>query len=791
MNKNQILSECIVIFDRYLQHSLKEAMSLTLKHLFAKAETASSNQEEQTLFNQYRQLKFGAKDFSKTLREKIKTMPEFISAEVNKSDSKMSLSLVEDEELSISLVLTQLDSTLEVVSHAELYTLEKRMNVIFGNEKIDKTNMPFSPASIVWLFSHAFKAIDFDVQVKTSIIEFLIKEFSRSINAIYHEINQVFIQAGILPNIQPEVLKPRDKTKVAKQEKAQDTDESDGNSDEDYTAANQNQQNDVQQSGAALNQNNGGSQHPSAGAPNYAPSQAGVSQDNSKTLGSEYQQRQFDPESKKLVESIFDLLSPVTGSSANQPGSHTSNQPGVQSASQNSNQGFDQSSNQAGAQAQNQYTRSIPDNDFDQALAQIAKESGVVATSKNIHSLKEMLSDHVRNNTGNYYPELSPKQNKTLDLMGMVYDEIENDQSIDAHIRSSFNAINVPLLRTAISDESFFFDTGHPARKFMELLVESSQKWHGTSVIKQIHQYSDTAAKTFDGSTNSFVKALDELSEYLKVTSNRAERAEQKWISAAQGKEKMDLTKAEVELHLEEILKGCDIKFVKDIIQHVWRDSLTLTLLREGKDSEQWKKKIKSAKTIAQIGNKDQFMNLTGPDKISAMHHLDQTMDELGFSKRDRVATKDNIHVCLGWQESDEKDKQEKKPTLKKVLSIDEAIKSSSIETKNKKIEEIRELNDEENAMKERVINMPYGSLFDFVINQQNDTLRRKLSWVSTMSESILFVDLVGRHPHKMKLPRVAIDLCRKNIIKVELAEGGYFKNALNKIMFRLKKLAA
>ena len=524
---------------------------------------------------------------------------------------------------------------------------------------------------------------------------------------------------------------------------------------------------------------------------NNASTQAGVEQENSKTLGSEYQQRQFDPESKKLVESIFDLLSPASGSAVKQIGGFTNDQSSVQSSSQNSQNSHlsgNQSSSSDGVQKQNQYVQSIPDNDFDQALAQIAKESGVVATSKNIHSLKEMLSDHVRNNTGNYYPELSPKQNKTLDLMGMVYDEIENDQSIDAHIRSSFNAINVPLLRTAISDESFFIDTGHPARKFMELLVESSQKWHGTSVIKQIHQYSDTAAKTFDGSTNSFVKALDELSEYLKVTSNRAERAEQKWISAAQGKEKMDLTKAEVELHLDEILKGCDIKFVKDIIQHVWRDSLTLTLLREGKDSEQWKKKIQSAKTIAQIGNKDKFMNLTGPEKISAMHHLDQTMDELGFSKRDRIATKDNIHICLGWQESDEK---EKKPILKKVLSIDEAVKSGSIETKNKKIEEIRELNDEENAMKERVINMPYGSLFDFVINQQNDTLRRKLSWVSTMSESILFVDLVGRHPHKMKLPRVAIDLCRKNIIKVELAEGGYFKNALNKIMFRLKKLAA
>ena len=173
------------------------------------------------------------------------------------------------------------------------------------------------------------------------------------------------------------------------------------------------------------------------------------------------------------------------------------------------------------------------------------------------------------------------------------------------------------------------------------------------------------------------------------------------------------------------------------------------------------------------------------------MHHLDQTMDELGFSKRDRISTKDNIHTCLGWQESDEVEVKKEAPKLKKVLSIDEAVKSEKIETANKKIEEIRELNDEEKEMKERVVNLPYGTMFDFIINQQNDTLRRKLSWVSTMSEKVLFVDLVGRHPHKMKLQRLAIDLCRKNVIRVELPEGGYFKNALNKIIGRLKNMAA
>ncbi len=754
MNKNKILSECIVIFDKHLQVNLKEAMGLTLKKLFHLAENATSNQDEQELFNQYRQLKNGAKAFSQVMRTKIKSMPEFISAEVNKSDKKMSLSLVEDEELSISLSLTQLDSTLEVVSHGELYTLEKRMNVIFGNEQIDKTNMPFSPASIVWLFSHAFKSIEFAVQVKTMIIDFVTKEFSRNINQAYHEINQVFIDAGILPNIQPEVSKPQ---------RSQAAPKPVGAPDESAVEADQAQQDPgvpgdaggfapgpAGQAGGA----GGAAAHPQGGQ------QAGIAAGDYQP-----QTRQFDPQTKQLVESIFDLLSPPRGSA-------------VQSA-------------QAGQNAQGNPAQSIADNDFDQALAQISQESGVVATSKNIHNLKEMLADQVKNNTGNYYPELSPKQNKTLDLMGMVYDEIEQDESIDSHIRSSFNAINVPLLRMAVNDENFFTDAAHPARKFMELLVESSQKWHGTNVIKKIHQYSDSAAKSFDGSTHSFVNALKELSQYLEVTENRAQKAEQKWISAAQGKEKMEVTKSQVEAHLEKILEGCDVKFIKDIIHHVWKDSLTLTLLREGKESEQWEKKTQSAKIISQIGNKKEFMKLSGPDKLAAMHHLDQTMDELGFSKRDRISTKDNIHTCLGWQESDEEDKEAKPPVLKKVLSIDEAVKSQEVETANKKIEEIRELNDEERLIMEKVINMPYGSLFDFVVNQQKDMLRRKLSWVSTMSETVLFVDLVGRHPHKMKLPRLAIDIQRKNIIKVDLPEGGYFRNALSKIMNRLKKMAA
>src|SRR5690554_515750 len=212
MNRNQLLQELITIFDKQLQDSLSEAIKLTLNKLFSLAQNADSNQKEQVLFNQYRDLKEQEKRLRQEVREKTKQMPEFISAEVNKSDTKMSLALVEDEELSISLSLTQLDSTLEIAGHTELYLLEKRMNVLFGDERIDKTNMPFSPAAIVWLMSHTLKPMNWSEAVKTKLIEALQKSLHGNISEVYHQLNERLIAAGILPHLQPEIKAPKSKT---------------------------------------------------------------------------------------------------------------------------------------------------------------------------------------------------------------------------------------------------------------------------------------------------------------------------------------------------------------------------------------------------------------------------------------------------------------------------------------------------------------------------------------------------------------------------------------------------
>jgi hypothetical protein len=755
MNRNQLLQELIVIFDKQLQESLSEAIKLTLNKLFSLAQNADSNQKEHVFFNQYRDLKDQEKRLRQEVREQTKQMPEFISAEVNKSDSRMSLALVEDEELSISLSLTQLDSTLEIAGHTELYLLEKRMNVLFGDERIDKTNMPFSPAAIVWLMSHALKHMNWSETVKTKIIEALQKSLHGNISEVYHQLNERLIAAGILPNLQPELNKPHTQKPVDKKPKQNKKEANKADKD------NLNKDNQVK---SEANQSDG------------QRSSGQVSKSQSRSVTGKQEQQ--------LVNSIFKLLSKQQDHSQGQdyrPDYDTD-------TPQSGGPSFNQSSTDASPNAQNV----VSGNDFEQALNQIDQDAGILANSRNLTDLKRLLTDRVRNNTGNYYPKLSDKQHKTIDLMGMIYDEIHEDNRIDKDIRSSLNAINVPLIKTAVKDDSFFSDQEHPARQFMELLLQTSQRWYGTDVIKQVHQFSDHAAKDFDGSREGFVKALKDLSQFLDVTENRAAKAEQKWVSAAQGKEKMQVTKDKVNQTLDSILKDCEVKFVRDVVKHVSKDALTLTMLREGKDSEQWQANIQTAKVLSQIGNRAKFKELSGGQKLAAMRHLDETMDELGFSKRDRMTTKDNLHACFVWQEANQNEPQDDPPKLKKVQSVDKASNEQQQKAEAaKKIEEIRSLNDREKKLVEHIIQIPYGSLFDFKAGQSGDLIRRKLSWVSTISERVLFVDLAGRHPHKMGLARMAIDMSRNNIIQVELDSGGYIKKALGRIMNRLKKMAA
>ncbi len=77
--------------------------------------------------------------------------------------------------------------------------------------------------------------------------------------------------------------------------------------------------------------------------------------------------------------------------------------------------------------------------------------------------------------------------------------------------------------------------------------------------------------------------------------------------------------------------------------------------------------------------------------------------------------------------------------------------------------EEKAELTVKEQQTLDRLKQMPFGTWFEFVINQQGDIARRKLSWFSPVTGRCLFVNSRGAKVAEKSMDEMARDLVRGN----------------------------
>jgi hypothetical protein len=59
---------------------------------------------------------------------------------------------------------------------------------------------------------------------------------------------------------------------------------------------------------------------------------------------------------------------------------------------------------------------------------------------------------------------------RTLDLLARVFETVLLDDSIPPRARALLQALQVPVLKAALGDKSFFFEEAHPARRLVDLL---------------------------------------------------------------------------------------------------------------------------------------------------------------------------------------------------------------------------------------------------------------------------------------------------------------------------------
>ncbi|HTA66221.1 MAG TPA: DUF1631 family protein, partial [Xanthomonadaceae bacterium] len=373
----------------------------------------------------------------------------------------------------------------------------------------------------------------------------------------------------------------------------------------------------------------------------------------------------------------------------------------------------------------------------------------------------------------------------TIDLVGMLFDEIMSDVRPNSTAAHLLSRLQVPLLRVALSDKAFFSQTEHPARQVLDAVAETGAYWSGEDaadreLIGSVEKLVERISQDFDGDIGMFNSMLADLANQTQAVMRRAELAERRHVEAARGKEKLSIAQAHASRIMTEITNVHPVpKFTRALLNQAWTDVLALTALRHGEDSDEWRRQVEVANEIA-ASAAAAASGVTAPEGdpeqlAQLSQHVERSLMQVGYHAEEAAAIGQRLSSAS--EESDD-------PASRTELAIKMKTRTRLGENVGAKPAgiELPPLNRHEEECLERIRELPFGTWLEFVTNQQGDSVRRRLSWFSPISGHCLFINHRGQKVGDYTLDTLARAMAKDQVRVVEPKHESLLDRALHKV---------
>src|SRR6185437_6678737 len=128
--------------------------------------------------------------------------------------------------------------------------------------------------------------------------------------------------------------------------------------------------------------------------------------------------------------------------------------------------------------------------------------------------------------------QLQPEHRDALDLVGLLYDQLLTETRTEGIAQQLLGSLQVPLLRIALSDSNFFTVRNHPARRLLNLVLETANLWldrsdekFDSALNQRLQRSVKRVVEDNTGDMGVIEKEADDLDTHLKLISRRAEIA--------------------------------------------------------------------------------------------------------------------------------------------------------------------------------------------------------------------------------------------------------------------------
>lgn len=205
----------------------------------------------------------------------------------------------------------------------------------------------------------------------------------------------------------------------------------------------------------------------------------------------------------------------------------------------------------------------------------------------------------------NQSASLAKVDSDIIKLVEMLFSFILDDRNLAEPVKNQLGRLQLPLLKVAIADKSFFSKGGHPARKLLNELADAATGWQPGEhyetdpLYREVSQTVDRVVEEFDRDVNIFALLLESFRQFIQRERKRAERLERRIVDEADGRAKTQAARARVAAVMDALVAERELPpVVQEWLQKVWNNMLFLTCVKEGTESEAWSRDVRTARDL-------------------------------------------------------------------------------------------------------------------------------------------------------------------------------------------------
>lgn len=194
-----------------------------------------------------------------------------------------------------------------------------------------------------------------------------------------------------------------------------------------------------------------------------------------------------------------------------------------------------------------------------------------------------------------------------INLVGMMFEFILDDRNLAAPMKALIGRLQIPMLKVAIADKTFFSKGGHPARRLLNEMAMAALGWQESSeenqrkdsLYNKMESIVQAILSDFETDMAIFNNLLTDFRSFLEKDKRRAQILEQRTIDAEDGKAKSERARLQVDSVLNRLTSGHDLPpAAQKLLRDAWGNVLFITCLKQGVESAEWQAGIRTAQQL-------------------------------------------------------------------------------------------------------------------------------------------------------------------------------------------------